>query len=109
MVFLAVISFIVLLTILFSATSIFTTLVSKSRQCLLSFVLEFARVSPFPFAILNSTYRARVASGLNNKKASFGSFEQRNLVGEMAEKWKTLAMKLKDECSALDIGIVYFI
>ena len=42
----------------------FTTLVSKTRQCLLLFVLEFARVSPFPFTILNSTYRARVASGL---------------------------------------------
>ena len=30
-------------------------------------------------------------------------------MGEMAEKWKTLAMKLKDKCSPLDIGIVYFI
>ena len=34
----------------------FTTLVSKTRQCLLLFVLKFTRVSPFPFAILNSTY-----------------------------------------------------
>ena len=30
-------------------------------------------------------------------------------MGEMAEKWMTLAMKLKDKCSPLDIRIVYFI
>ena len=47
------------LSILFPAA-----LISKTRQRLLLFMLEFARVSLFPFAPLNSAYRAWVVNGL---------------------------------------------
>ena len=61
---------------------------AQVRSC---FAVSFRH---FEFCI-SSQSRQRSETIFHYKRATFGSFEQRNLVSEMAEKRKTLAMKLR--------------
>ena len=83
---------------------------ARFRSC---FAVSFRH---FEFCI-SSQSRQRSETIVHYKRTTFGSFEQRNLVSENGRKTEDTSYETealhpvcsKDECSPLDIGIVYFI